>query len=158
MQTETLERDAANEARFWPFQVQVSQPCREGHKLFLPISKSSHQCPVKVSPNSDEDGAGIARSASTVASPLLLSRHLWRAPKPRALPTFSLAKMASIASSPGPEVAATEGATAPPTTQLKLHGRAFYESIGSPKYIVAPMVDQSEYVSSILYHKPPVPP
>lgn len=28
----------------------------------------------------------------------------------------------------------------------KLHGRAFYESIGSPKYVVAPMVDQSEFV------------
>lgn len=28
----------------------------------------------------------------------------------------------------------------------KLHGRAFYESIGSPKFIVAPMVDQSEFV------------
>ncbi|PHH63592.1 hypothetical protein CDD81_5684 [Ophiocordyceps australis] len=27
----------------------------------------------------------------------------------------------------------------------KLHGRAFYESIGSPKFIVAPMVDQSEF-------------
>lgn len=30
----------------------------------------------------------------------------------------------------------------------KLHGRAFYESIGSPKYIIAPMVDASEFVSS----------
>jgi hypothetical protein len=30
----------------------------------------------------------------------------------------------------------------------KLHGRAFYESIGSPKYIVAPMVNQSEFVSN----------
>lgn len=29
----------------------------------------------------------------------------------------------------------------------KLHGRAFYESIGSPRSIVAPMVDQSEFVS-----------
>ena len=28
----------------------------------------------------------------------------------------------------------------------KLHGRAFYESIGAPKMILAPMVDQSEYV------------
>lgn len=31
--------------------------------------------------------------------------------------------------------------------RTKLHGRAFYESIGSPKYVVAPMVDQSEFVS-----------
>ena len=29
----------------------------------------------------------------------------------------------------------------------KLHGRAFYESIGSPKCIVAPMVDRSDFVS-----------
>lgn len=29
----------------------------------------------------------------------------------------------------------------------KLQGRQFYESIGSPKYIVAPMVDRSEFVS-----------
>lgn len=28
----------------------------------------------------------------------------------------------------------------------KLHGRAFYESIGSPKLILAPMVEQSEFV------------
>lgn len=27
-----------------------------------------------------------------------------------------------------------------------IRGRAFYESIGSPKFIVAPMVDQSEFV------------
>ena len=28
----------------------------------------------------------------------------------------------------------------------KLHGRAFYESLGSPKMILAPMVDRSEFV------------
>ncbi len=30
----------------------------------------------------------------------------------------------------------------------KLHGRAFYESIGSPKIVLAPMVEQSEFVWS----------
>lgn len=33
-----------------------------------------------------------------------------------------------------------------PEPKVKLHGRAFYESIGSPKHIIAPMVDQSEFV------------
>jgi hypothetical protein len=32
--------------------------------------------------------------------------------------------------------------------QKKLKGRAFYESIGSPKMVVAPMVDRSEFVGS----------
>ena len=31
----------------------------------------------------------------------------------------------------------------------KLHGRAFYESLGSPKVVLAPMVDQSEYVCTL---------
>ncbi|KAL4873813.1 hypothetical protein BDV12DRAFT_53417 [Aspergillus spectabilis] len=35
-------------------------------------------------------------------------------------------------------------------TKKKLHGRAFYESIGSPKYIVAPMVDRSEFAWRML--------
>lgn len=38
----------------------------------------------------------------------------------------------------GPAVAASPG--------KKLHGRAFYESLGSPKFVLAPMVDQSEFV------------
>lgn len=33
-----------------------------------------------------------------------------------------------------------------PRRKAKLTGRAFYESIGSPKMILAPMVDQSEFV------------
>jgi hypothetical protein len=36
----------------------------------------------------------------------------------------------------------------PRSTTQKLHGRAFYESIGSPKMIVAPMVDRSEFVGT----------
>lgn len=31
-------------------------------------------------------------------------------------------------------------------TKSKLRGRAFYESIGSPKLVLAPMVEQSEFV------------
>ena len=32
----------------------------------------------------------------------------------------------------------------------KLHGRAFYESLGSPKFVLAPMVDQSEFAWRML--------
>jgi tRNA-dihydrouridine synthase 1 len=35
---------------------------------------------------------------------------------------------------------------AQPSKPQKLRGREFYESIGSPKLVLAPMVDQSEFV------------
>ncbi|ETS80745.1 hypothetical protein PFICI_08274 [Pestalotiopsis fici W106-1] len=52
-----------------------------------------------------------------------------------------------------PEVAAPARNDATTTTaskKPKLHGRAFYESIGSPKFVVAPMVDQSEFAWRML--------
>lgn len=45
---------------------------------------------------------------------------------------------------------AEQTSAAAPQVQEKLFGRKFYESIGSPKYVVAPMVDRSEFVSSFL--------
>ncbi|KAK4186543.1 putative tRNA-dihydrouridine synthase [Podospora australis] len=46
------------------------------------------------------------------------------------------------------EEAMPTATTAP--KKAKLHGRAFYESIGSPKYMLAPMVDQSEFAWRML--------
>lgn len=36
--------------------------------------------------------------------------------------------------------------SSPPAKRRKITGRPFYESLGSPKMILAPMVDQSEFV------------
>lgn len=46
---------------------------------------------------------------------------------------------------------AANGATT--AAKTKLHGRVFYESIGSPKFVLAPMVGQSEFVC-LLYRHP----
>ncbi|ELR04243.1 hypothetical protein GMDG_06651 [Pseudogymnoascus destructans 20631-21] len=47
-----------------------------------------------------------------------------------------------------PTAPTTAAADSPNLT--KLHGRAFYESIGSPKFVLAPMVDQSEFAWRML--------
>ncbi|PMD24298.1 putative dihydrouridine synthase family protein [Hyaloscypha hepaticicola] len=44
----------------------------------------------------------------------------------------------------------TNGASYALPAIKKLHGRAFYKSIGSPKFILAPMVDQSEFAWRML--------
>lgn len=49
-------------------------------------------------------------------------------------------------SSPGTMAGDSSSSCVSPSAK-KLHGRAFYESIGSPTFVLAPMVDQSEFVS-----------
>lgn len=70
----------------------------------------------------------------------VLRKVRWPTSTPK---TSTYATMAQV--EPSNTVQATN-----PAKRVKLTGRAFYESIGSPKMIVAPMVDRSEFVSPSL--------
>lgn len=64
---------------------------------------------------------------------------------------FGLQARRSFSTGIATMMASERAAAEPAARPAKLHGRAFYESIGSPKIIVAPMVDQSEFVRHITY-------
>ncbi|KAF4632042.1 hypothetical protein G7Y89_g6088 [Cudoniella acicularis] len=55
----------------------------------------------------------------------------------------------AMASPSGPDSNGNDN-TSSKVPAKRLHGRAFYESIGSPKFILAPMVDQSEFAWRML--------
>lgn len=84
---------------------------------------------------------GIARGRGLSRwQPLVTNFHRLRHLATMAAPQETRQPVASPAGD-----AAAAAATTP---SAKLHGRAFYESIGSPKFVVAPMVNQSEFVST----------
>ena len=60
----------------------------------------------------------------------------------------TIANMTSSQINPRANEPPTPASTNPPSPskRRKLTGRAFFESMGSPKMILAPMVDQSEFV------------
>lgn len=86
------------------------------------------------------------RLAASAKAPGHLS--LWS----RTIASMTISQTKSEANEP-PTPASTNPPS--PAKRRKLTGRAFYESLGSPKMILAPMVDQSEFVRCFIrlsYH------
>lgn len=84
--------------------------------------------------------------------------RLWAGTRRSAIPQFRsimtisndlATTTAPMKSSPQPTTVSNGVETPPNSRPKKLHGRAFYESIGSPRFVLAPMVDQSEFVSQV---------
>lgn len=88
----------------------------------------------------------------------ILCRAFWLVQSPKARCEISLwsRMIASMTSSQVKSMAnesLTQASTNPPSpaARRKLTGRAFYENLGSPKMILAPMVDQSEFVRCFIH-------
>jgi hypothetical protein len=110
-----------------------------------PNSSSKAWQPTTISPT------GITRFAKLEALPAPSWRRLIRLLPLRSTQRSSIfttgsrfAEMQARADLRLPPCPPDEGP--PPTPRRKLEGRAFYESLGSPKLILAPMVDRSEFV------------
>lgn len=149
--------------------AQPLQPCREGGEwntfFFSPRRKIPDRPGTSTSqPRSSSNSSSrwtpyrsVAREVTYTLAGGLLPRFRASAAWARSVGLLrSLPLIAVVPLAPLVPMAtaamAREGPAAdaaPPAKKPKLHGRAFYESIGSPKYIIAPMVDQSEFVSAL---------
>lgn len=127
------------------------QPCQQCAKTFFEVCASlSAALPPRTS-----DFISYCATVAVLAS----TSRLWagtRLPTVALLRTFMVLSpnglgSASIMSTDSPSSKTASNGESTPTIlsaepAKKLHGRAFYESIGSPKFVLAPMVDQSEFV------------